>query len=72
MFAICLSRPPSRREAELAAGYYRQQSQIFEKDAAAAAALFPLEVQGVARVESAALTGLASAILNLDEFITRE
>jgi len=72
LFQICLSRPPSRREAEFAAAYYRQQALLFEKDPAAAVALFPLEMPGVARTESAAWTGLVSAILNLDEFITRE
>ncbi|MBM3725302.1 MAG: DUF1549 domain-containing protein [Acidobacteria bacterium] len=72
LFQICLSRPPSRREAEFASGYYQQQTGLFERDAKAAAVLFPLEVPGVSRVETAAWTGLASAILNLDEFITRE
>jgi hypothetical protein len=34
--------------------------------------LAPVVVPGAALVESAAWTALASAILNLDEFITRE
>ena len=72
LFQLCLSRAPSRREAELATDYYRRQTGIFEKDTAAAAALFPLDVPGASRIETAAWTSLASAILNLDEFITRE
>ncbi len=72
LFQLCLSRPPSRREAEFATDYYRRQTEMFEKDPAAAAALFPLEIPGASRIETAAWTGLASAILNLDEFITRE
>ena len=72
LFQLCLGRAPSRRETELAADYYRRQTGIFEKDSAAAAALFPLEIPGASRIETAAWTGLASAILNLDEFITRE
>ncbi len=72
LFRICLSRPPSRREAEFATGYYQQQTRLFEQDPTAAATLFPLEIPGVSRIETAAWTGLASAMLNLDEFITRE
>jgi hypothetical protein len=72
LFQLCLSRAPSRREAELATDYYQRQTGIFEKDTAAAAALFPLDVPGASRIETAAWTSLASAILNLDEFITRE
>ena len=72
LFRICAGRLPSPRERDFAADYYQRQMAIFEKDAAAAVAMFPLEMPGVARVETAAWTGLASAILNLDEFITRE
>ncbi|MFN0105326.1 MAG: PSD1 and planctomycete cytochrome C domain-containing protein [Bryobacteraceae bacterium] len=72
LFQLCLGRAPSRSETDFALEYYKQQTGIFEKDSAAAAALFPLEIPGVSRIETAVWTALASAILNLDEFITRE
>ncbi len=71
-FEICAHRPPSRSERETLAQYYRQQTGIFEKDTAAAELWSPLELPGVSRVEAAAWTGVASVLLNLDEFITRE
>ncbi len=71
LFQLCLSREPGRREAEFLTDSYRQQAALFEKNTAAAA-FFPLEIPGVARTDAAAWTAVASAILNLDEFITRE
>jgi hypothetical protein len=72
MFEICLNRPPGPRESEWLANYYRQQVQIFEKDPKSAELFFPVEIQEASRIELAAWTGLGSALLNLDEFITRE
>lgn len=72
LFQICLARAPSRREAELAREYHQRQVRIYENDQAGAAAMFPVELPGVPAVQAAAWTGLASALLNLDEFITRE
>jgi len=72
LFQMCLGRAPSRREQEFAQDYYQRQTGIFQKDPAAATLLFPLDLPGASRIETAAWTGLGSAILNLDEFITRE
>jgi hypothetical protein len=73
LFRICLSRSPSRREAELAEAFLRRQEQeVFGADAAAASLLHPVELPGVTPARAAAWTALASAVLNLDEFITRE
>jgi hypothetical protein len=71
-FEICLQRPPTLSERETLGAYHRTQWTIFEKDPAAAQEWSPLEVPGVARVESSTWTGIASVLLNLDEFITRE
>lgn len=71
-FELCFSRPPSMSERENLAGYFRTQSNIFEKDPAAAAKWFPIDLPGVNRVDAASWAGIASVLLNLDEFITKE
>jgi hypothetical protein len=71
-FQTCLGRAPNPRERNWMAEYYRQQVEIFEKDSAAALLMFPVEIQGHGTVEMAAWASLSSALLNLDEFITRE
>jgi len=71
-FRTCLSRVPNPSERKWLAEYYLQQVQIFEQDSAAAQLVFPVEMQGHSRAEMAAWTSLGSALLNLDEFITRE
>jgi hypothetical protein len=72
LFEICLNRPPGPREREWLSEYYQQQVQIFEKEPKSAELFFPVETQDHSRIELAAWTGLASALLNLDEFISRE
>jgi hypothetical protein len=54
------------------AEYLQQQTAIFEKNPKQADALFPVEIPGHNRVETAAWAALSSALINLDEFITRE
>ena len=71
-YRLCLSRAPSRTEAENMAHYYGRQMQMLEADSDAAESLFPLDGIGSNRAEAAAWTGIASVLLNLDEFITRE
>jgi hypothetical protein len=72
MFELALARPPGPREREWILSYVAQQKEIFEKDPEAAQQWSPVEISGCSLVESAAWTGAASALLNLDEFITRE
>lgn len=72
LFEICLSRLPNPREREWSTEYYQRQVQIFEKEPKSAELFFPVEMQDHSRVELAAWTGVGSAVLNLDEFITRE
>ena len=71
-YQLCLSRTPSRTEAENMRRYYQRQMQMLAADATAAEALFPIEGIGSNQAEAAAWTGIASVLLNLDEFITRE
>ena len=72
LFEIALARLPSPREREWVDVYLHKQVQLLEQNPKQAEQLFPVELPDHARVETAAWTALSSAILNLDEFITRE
>jgi hypothetical protein len=72
LFQVCLGRRPSRTELEASAEYVQGQTETFKKDQTSAAQLSPNTTAGVSQAESAAWTTLASALLNLDEFLTRE
>ncbi|MEX2260935.1 MAG: PSD1 and planctomycete cytochrome C domain-containing protein [Bryobacteraceae bacterium] len=72
LFEIALARTPSPREREWVEAYLHKQVQLLERNPKQAEELFPLDLPGHARVETAAWTALSSAVLNLDEFITRE
>ena len=41
-------------------------------DSETAPLLFPLDLDGVDRIQAAAWVGLSSVLLNLDEFVSRE
>jgi hypothetical protein len=72
LFEAALSRTPSPRERDWVESFLHDQIQSYEKQPERAAELFPLGLPGHGRAETAAWTALSSAILNLDEFITRE
>lgn len=72
LFNICLSRMPSPREREWVDSYLLKQTGLLEQNPQQAQAMFPVEFPGHGQIEGAAWTALASALLNLDEFITRE
>ena len=71
-FWICLARQPTLSEIDSLASYFDAQKTIFEKDPKAAASLLPFGVQGHDPIDAATWTAVASVLLNLDEFITRE
>jgi mono/diheme cytochrome c family protein len=71
-YRTCLGRVPDPSERKWLDEFYRRQVEIFEQDPAAAQLMFPNDFQGHGRIEMAAWTSLGSALLNLDEFITRE
>jgi hypothetical protein len=72
MFEAALARPPSEPELKRFRLAHEQLVSKFEADSAAATELAPAALPGVARAETAALSVLATALLNLDEFITKE
>jgi hypothetical protein len=71
-YQISIARPPSDREQERLLGFLQRQKEILANDPKASAATFPYDFENVDRVEGAAWVNLASVLLNLDEFITRE
>ncbi|MBK9170941.1 MAG: PSD1 domain-containing protein [Bryobacterales bacterium] len=71
-YRLCLSREPSPREKDRLASYLEQQRRIFERDPEAARTVYAPEEAGVAPEEAATWVMAARALLNLDEFITRE
>ncbi len=72
MFRLCLARKPKPEEADRVAEFLRLQRRLLQFDGAALARLAPFAPEGESRLEVAAWTGLARALMNLDEFITRE
>ena len=71
-FRSCLSRSPTAAELRHLQEYYSEQRAIFESEPELAAEFMPLDVPGLDAAEAATWTGVASVLLNLDEFITRE
>ena len=67
-----MARKPRPRESEQLLAYFNRQKQILAKEPDAAAKLFPVELDGINRIEAAAWTGVTSVLMNMDEFITRE
>jgi hypothetical protein len=72
-FKLCLARLSTPHETELLVKFMNQQTKEFEADPASAGkAAGPKIPEGVQPAEAAAWTALARALINLDEFITRE
>lgn len=67
-----LGRKPGADEAARMKHYTDHQRALLQADEAAVAKLAPLAAPGASRMETAVWTGVASVLLNLDEFITRE
>ncbi len=71
-FELCLARRPSERERERLVNYFDRQLTALRSDAKAATALMPVQLENTAPEERAAWVEVARALLNLDEFITRD
>ncbi len=67
-----LGRAPSASEMLRLQAYLEKQEKLLELDEKAVAQLAPVALPGIERRHTAAWTALASVLLNLDEFITRE
>jgi hypothetical protein len=71
-FKRCLAREPKPSELEHLRDYYLRQVLILESEGESAKELMPVALAKASLIEAAAWTGVASVLLNLDEFITRE
>jgi hypothetical protein len=73
-FTLCLSREPSSREQAILQGHYARQLHVFENDQEHVNALLSPELSqsGAPPAAAAALVSACRAILNTDNFITRE
>ena len=69
LFELCLVRPPTASEIAAVAKYHKNQQARFATDAKRAEAVACGEGE---RGRARAWTATARAILNLDEFITKE
>jgi len=67
-----LGRIPSAKESARMMAYFTEQQRLLSDDTKAQTALAPFVPPSATRLETATWTGLASVILNLEEFITRE
>jgi mono/diheme cytochrome c family protein len=71
-YAEALGRAPSATEKSRLQAYLEKQEKLLEGDEKAVAQLAPVTPPDVPQRHTAAWTALASVLLNLDEFITRE
>jgi len=71
-YRLCLSRKPSSREVDRLSTYFEQQRQIFSSGQAALTEAASFHAPGVEPEEAAAWVSVSRALMNLDEFITRE
>jgi hypothetical protein len=71
-FLLTLSRPPQPEEAQRLLAYLGHQRVLFESEGTSAGDLFQNIDSDEVTAERAAWVALASVLLNLDEFITRD
>lgn len=71
-FRTALGREPKPAETDRLRQYFERQRILLADDQAAIAKLAPSAAPGATALETATWTGVASVLLNLDEFITRE
>jgi Protein of unknown function (DUF1553)/Protein of unknown function (DUF1549)/Planctomycete cytochrome C len=71
-FELCLARKPSPRESDKVMGYFHRQSEILASEPQAVRKLFPARIEGVDPRTAGTWVAVSRALLNLDEFITRE
>ena len=72
-FRLCMTRGPHPAEKERLLQYYRAEKEASENSDEKAHSYFPARgVEGVEPSEAAVWVGLSRALLNLEEFITRE
>src|SRR5262249_710872 len=72
-FRLCLARPPTAKEREVLSGLHRDLTALARSGGKEVARLLGSDAIAVPdRAEAAAWVALARALMNLDEFVTRE
>jgi len=71
-YQLAAGRPATASEKQRLRAYLDQQRRLLADDAPAISQLAPVEAAGSTPLETATWTMLASAVLNLEEFLTRE
>ncbi len=71
-FQLAVGREATASEKDKLAGFFAKQKQVFARDAEAARQVYPLEREDADPAEAATWVALSRALLNLDEFMTRE
>jgi hypothetical protein len=71
-FRLALGREPDDKDTKVLQAYLRQQTQLFDEHPKDAAALAPFAAGQSSQTELAEWMGVASVLMNLDEFVTRE
>jgi mono/diheme cytochrome c family protein len=72
IFRLCLTREPNAKELKHLMDYYQEQREIFATEQKSAEQVMPVPPRSVDRVEAATWVTVATVLMNLDEFITRE
>jgi hypothetical protein len=72
LYLICCSREPHPAEEERVEQDFRRHASEFERDPAATASTFPVDLEGAARSDAAAWTRIAAVLLGSEEFRSRE
>jgi uncharacterized protein DUF1553 len=71
-FQLCYARPPSPKERDTLASYLAQRRRLARANPKSGEAMPAVDLERVEPAEASAWFGLARALLNSDEFITRE
>jgi hypothetical protein len=72
LYRVILGRSPSAKEKARIASYYHRQKDALTGNTAAIDGLYPQRgVEQIDRAEAAIWVSIASVVLNMDEFITR-
>lgn len=68
---LCLARPATAREGERILSYFQRQSEILKQEPDSVRKIYTGALDGAEPLEAATWVGVSRALLNLDEFITR-
>lgn len=71
-FRLATGRLPAAKEKERLTAFLASQQRLLADDPESIAKLAPVEAEGSTKLETATWTMLTSALLNLEEFFTRE